>query len=127
MGTNALASSIVLVCRPRPTDAPVATRREFVDALKAELPEALRQMQQGNIAPVDLAQAAIGPGMAVFTRYARVLDASGEAVTVRAGPSPSSTRPLTKCSLSRRATSTPTRGGRWRGSSSRGSPKASTA
>ena len=83
MGTNALASSIVLVCRPRPIDAPVATRREFVDALKAELPEALRQMQQGNIAPVDLAQAAIGPGMAVFTRYARVLDASGEAVTVR--------------------------------------------
>ena len=82
-GTNSLASSIVLVCRPRPIDAPVATRREFVDALKAELPEALRQMQQGNIAPVDLAQAAIGPGMAVFTRYARVLDASGEAVTVR--------------------------------------------
>ena len=82
-GTNALASSIVLVCRPRPVDAPVATRREFVDGLKAELPEALRQMQQGNIAPVDLAQAAIGPGMGVYTRYARVLDASGEAVTVR--------------------------------------------
>ena len=82
-GTNALASSIVLVCRPRAVDAPVATRREFVDALKAELPEALRQMQEGNIAPVDLAQAAIGPGMAVFTRYARVLGASGEAVTVR--------------------------------------------
>ena len=82
-GTNALASSIVLVCRPRPADAPVATRREFVDALKSELPEALRQMQQGNIAPVDLAQAAIGPGMGVYTRYARVLDASGEAVTVR--------------------------------------------
>ena len=81
--TNALASSIVLACRPRPIDAPVATRREFVDALKAELPEALRQMQQGNIAPVDLAQAAIGPGMGVYTRYARVLDASGEAVTVR--------------------------------------------
>ena len=81
--TNALASSIVLVCRPRPTDAFVATRREFVDALKSELPDALRQMQQGNIAPVDLAQAAIGPGMAVYTGYARVLDASGEAVTVR--------------------------------------------
>ena len=80
---NALASSIVLVCRPRPTDAPVATRREFVDALKAELPEALRQMQQGNIAPVDLAQAAIGPGIAVFTRYSKVLDASGEAMSVR--------------------------------------------
>ena len=81
--TNALASSIVLVCRPRPTDAFVATRREFLDTLKAELPEALRQMQQGNIAPVDLAQAAIGPGMAVFTRYAKVLDASGKAVSVR--------------------------------------------
>ena len=83
MGTNALASSIVLVCRPRPYDAPTATRREFVDALRSELPNALRQMQQGNIAPVDLAQAAIGPGMGVYTRYARVLDASGEAVTVR--------------------------------------------
>ena len=83
MGTNALASSIVLVCRPRPADAPVATRREFVDALKSELPDALRQMQQGNIAPVDLAQAAIGPGMGVYTRYARVLDAAGETVSVR--------------------------------------------
>ena len=83
MGTNALASSIILVCRPRPIDAHIATRREFIEALKSELPDALRQMQQGNIAPVDLAQAAIGPGMAVFTRYARVLDASGESVTVR--------------------------------------------
>ena len=83
MSTNALASSIILVCRPRPADAPIATRREFVDSLKSELPEALRKMQAGNIAPVDLAQAAIGPGMAVFTRYARVLDASGAAVTVR--------------------------------------------
>ena len=83
MTTNALTSSIVLVCRRRPTDAPLATRREFVDTLKAELPEALRQMQAGNIAPVDLAQAAIGPGMAVFTRYAKVLDASGKAMSVR--------------------------------------------
>ena len=83
MNTNALASSIVLVCRLRLVDAPVATRREFVDALKAELPEALRQMQEGNIAPVDLAQAAIGPGMAVFTRCSKVLDASGEAMSVR--------------------------------------------
>ncbi len=81
--SNALASSIVIVCRPRPVDAPVATRREFVDALKSELPEALRQMQQGNIAPVDLAQAAIGPGMAVFSRYAHVLNASGDALVVR--------------------------------------------
>ena len=81
--TNALASSIVLVCRPRHVDAPLATRREFLESLKSELPDALRQMQQGNIAPVDLAQAAIGPGMAVYTRYARVLDASGETVAVR--------------------------------------------
>src|SRR5581483_11337875 len=63
IGTNALASSIVLVCRPRPADAPTATRREFVAALKAELPAALAELQKANIAPVDLAQAAIGPGM----------------------------------------------------------------
>ena len=81
--TNSLASSIILVCRPRVANAPVATRREFVDALRSELPEALRQMQSGNVAPVDLAQAAIGPGMAVFTRYAQVLDASGTAGTIR--------------------------------------------
>ena len=83
MGTNALASSIVLVCRRRPTDAPAATRREFLTALRSELPRALRLMQSGNVAPVDLAQAAIGPGMAVYTRYARVLDASGGPVSVR--------------------------------------------
>ena len=82
-GTNALASSIVLVCRKRPSDAPLATRREFVAALKAELPEALAHLQSGNIAPVDLAQAAIGPGMAVYTRYAKVLDAQGNPVSVR--------------------------------------------
>ena len=83
MGTNALASSIILVCRPLSADAPVATRREFIEALKSDLPDALRQMQQGSIAPVDLAQAAIGPGMAIFTRYAQVLDAGGESATVR--------------------------------------------
>ena len=82
-GTNALASSIVLVCRPRPDDAPLATRREFVGALKTELPAALTHLQAGNIAPVDLAQAAIGPGMAVYTRYAKVLDAQGKPVPVR--------------------------------------------
>ena len=80
---NALASSIILVCRPRAADAPTATRREFVAALQRELPEALRHLQAGNIAPVDLAQAAIGPGMAVFTRYAQVLDAQGHAIRVR--------------------------------------------
>ena len=70
MGSNALASSIVLVCRKSASDAPVTTRRDFLTALKAELPPALSQLQRGNIAPVDLAQAAIGPGMAVYTRYA---------------------------------------------------------
>ena len=83
MGANALASSIVLVCRQRPATAPMATRREFVAALRAELPSALAHLQAGNIAPVDLAQAAIGPGMAVFTRYAKVLDAEGKPVSVR--------------------------------------------
>ena len=83
IGTNALASSIILVCRPRPVDAPTATRREFVVALQRELPEALQYLQAGNIAPVDLAQTAIGPGMSVFTRYARVLDAQGTEMSVR--------------------------------------------
>lgn len=83
IGSNALASSIVLVCRKREASAPTATRREFVTALKAELPVALAHLQRGNIAPVDLAQAAIGPGMAVYTRYAKVLDAEGKPLTVR--------------------------------------------
>ncbi|KJR65360.1 hypothetical protein VY88_04025 [Azospirillum thiophilum] len=82
-GTNALASSIVLVCRPRHADARIATRREFLTALKTELPAALAHLQQGNIAPVDLAQAAIGPGMAVYTRFAKVVDAEGKMLTVR--------------------------------------------
>ena len=81
--SNALASSIVLVCRPRPADAPAATRRDFLTALKAELPEAVTHLQRGNIAPVDLAQAAIGPGMAVYTRYRKVLDAEGKTLSVR--------------------------------------------
>lgn len=83
-GTNSLASSIVLVCRQHSATAPTATRREFVAALKAELPQALAHLQAGNIAPVDLAQAAIGPGMAVYTRYAKVLDAEGKPIPVRA-------------------------------------------
>lgn len=83
IGANALASSIVLVCRKRNADAPTATRREFVTTLKAKLPQALAHLQASNIAPVDLAQAAIGPGMAVFTRYAKVLDAQGNPMTVR--------------------------------------------
>ncbi len=83
IGSNALASSIALVCRPRPDDAPMATRKEFLSALKAELPKALRELQQGNIAPVDLAQSAIGPGIGVFSRYAKVVEADGRAMTVR--------------------------------------------
>jgi putative DNA methylase len=83
MSSNALASSIVLVCRKQSKNAVVATRREFLIALKDELPKALSHLQMGNIAPVDLAQAAIGPGMGVYTRYAKVLDASGNPITVR--------------------------------------------
>jgi putative DNA methylase len=82
-GTNALASSIVLVCRRHSATAATATRREFLAALKAELPQALSHLQRGNIAPVDLAQAAIGPGMAVYTRYSSVLDAEGKPLSVR--------------------------------------------
>ena len=82
--TNALASSIVLVCRPRPNDARMATRRDFIAALRRELPSALRYLQRGNIAPVDLAQAAIGPGMAVFSSYSSVLEPNGSPMRVRA-------------------------------------------
>ncbi|WP_249521257.1 DUF1156 domain-containing protein [Microbacterium sp. ER1] len=82
-GTNALASSIVLACRPRPEAAPTTTRRAFVAALRSELPEALRTLMQGAIAPVDLAQAAIGPGIAVFSRYVRVREADGSDMSVR--------------------------------------------
>lgn len=83
MGSNALASSIVLVCRPRPDLAPLATRKDFITALRRELPDSLRNLQRGNIAPVDLAQAAIGPGMAVYTRYSKVLESDGTPLTVR--------------------------------------------
>ena len=82
-GANALASSIVLVCRVRPDNAPLATRKEFSSQLKKELPEALAELQQANIAPVDFAQAAIGPGMAVFTHYSKVVEADGGAMSVR--------------------------------------------
>jgi len=82
-GTNALASSIVLVCRPRPTDAAKITRRQFLTELKRELPKALKTLQQGNVAPVDLAQASIGPGMAVFSKYAAVLENDGSSMRVR--------------------------------------------
>ena len=81
--SNALSTSVVLVCRPRSVNAQLASRREFIGALKGELPEALRNLQHGNIAPVDLAQASIGPGMAVFSRYTRVLEADGSTMSVR--------------------------------------------
>ena len=84
MGTNALASSIVLVCRSGVANAPMATRKQFITSLRAELPTALRNLQQGNIAPVDLAQAAIGPGMGIFTRYSKVMETDGSPMTVRA-------------------------------------------
>jgi putative DNA methylase len=83
LGNNALASSIVLVCRPRPVDAPIASRRQFINELKAELPKALKQMQHGSIAPVDLAQASIGPGMAIYSRYSKVMESDGTPVRVR--------------------------------------------
>lgn len=82
-GTNALASSIVLSLRPRRADAGTTDRRGFITALESELPDALRKLQQGQIAPVDLPQAAIGPGMAVFSRYGAVLEPDGKKMTVR--------------------------------------------
>lgn len=82
-GTNALASSIVLVCRKRPEDAPQTTRRNLIAALRRELRPALQKLQSSNIAPVDLAQSAIGPGMGVFSRYRRVLEADGSVMSVR--------------------------------------------
>jgi len=82
-GRNSLASSIVLVCRLRHESASPVTRREFINALKREMPEALKTLQHGNVAPVDLAQASIGPGMAIFSRYAKVLEADGQPMSVR--------------------------------------------
>ncbi len=98
IGANALASSILLVCRPRPDGSPTATRREFQDRLRSECPHrereqckddscaeyrrAIRHLQRSNIAPVDLHQASIGPGMRIFTEYREVLNADGSAMTV---------------------------------------------
>jgi len=83
VGTNALASSIVLVCRKRLADAPTCTRRDFINALKRELKPALKELQRSNIAPVDLAQSAIGPGIGVYSRFAKVLEADGSSMRVR--------------------------------------------
>ena len=88
-GMNALASSIVLVCRKRAADAPSISRREFIRELNGVLPEALDEMTKGSgderspVAPVDLSQAIIGPGMAVFSKYAAVLEADGTPMSVR--------------------------------------------
>ena len=82
-GTNALASSIVLVCRKRSEDAPMVTRRSFIAELKRELRPALQKLQRSNIAPVDLAQSAIGPGMGVYSKYSQVLESDGTPMTVR--------------------------------------------
>jgi putative DNA methylase len=83
MGSNALASSIVLVCRPKSIDSPMATKREFISAMKQELPSALKKLQEENIAPVDLAQASIGPGIAIFSRYSKILESDGTSLSVR--------------------------------------------
>lgn len=83
VGSNALASSIVLVCRKRSEDAPQTTRRNLINMLRRELRPALQKLQASNIAPVDLAQSAIGPGMAVFSRFKQVLEADGTPMSVR--------------------------------------------
>ena len=82
-GTNALASSVILVCRKRPKSAPVCTRRNFINELKRELRPALQKLQSSNIAPVDLAQSAIGPGIGVYSKYSQVLEADGTPMAVR--------------------------------------------
>jgi putative DNA methylase len=80
---SSLASSIVLVCRPRLVEAQVASRRQFLNALRAELPAALKNLQRGSVAPVDLAQASIGPGMAIYSRYSKVVESDGTPLRVR--------------------------------------------
>ena len=120
---NVLASSIVLVCRPRATDAGIASRRDFLAALKKELPDALRAMQKSNIAPVDLAQAAIGPGMAVFSRYAKIMEADGSAMSVRAALTEIN-KCLDEVLAEQEGEFDADRAGRWRGLSNMGSTKA---
>lgn len=83
VGSNALASSIVLACRPREVSAPMASRGEFIAALKRELEPAVRILQLENIAPVDLAQSAMGPGISIYSRYARIVEADGSTMAVR--------------------------------------------
>jgi putative DNA methylase len=82
-GTNALASSILLACRKRDVNAPMATRGEFISVLRSEMAPAIKILQDENIAPVDMAQSAIGPGIGIFSRYSKVLEADGKLMTVR--------------------------------------------
>lgn len=83
LGTNALASYVVLVCRPQEAGAKVVDRQGFLGALRAELPRAVRKLQEGAISTIDLGQATLGPGMAIFSRFGRVIEPSGQAMTVR--------------------------------------------
>lgn len=83
LGAAALASSVVIACRPRPADAPMATRRELLESLDRRMPHAVRLLQEEAIAPVDMAQSVIGPGMEVFSRYSKVLEADGTPMRVR--------------------------------------------
>ena len=82
-GAAMLASSVVLACRPRAGDAPLETRGGFMEALRAEMPEAVGLLQEQAIPPVDMAQSAIGPGMRIFSRYRRVVEANGDTMRVR--------------------------------------------
>ena len=84
LGANALSSSIVLVCRKRSSDAQAITRREFMGRLRAELPDALKKIRKGGVGPVDIAQAAIGPGMGIFTAASSVLEPDDTPMSVRA-------------------------------------------
>jgi putative DNA methylase len=83
LGTNALASYVVLVCRPQVASAKVVDRQGFTAALRAELPRSIRKLEEGAVSAIDLAQATIGPGMAIFSRFAKVIEPQGHAMTVR--------------------------------------------
>ena len=83
MGSNALASSVVLVCRNRGAEAPVITRAEFIRALKREMPGAIDDIRKAGVGPVDMQQSVIGPGMGVFTRYAKVLESDDSPMSVK--------------------------------------------
>lgn len=82
-GANALASSIVLVCRKRDPQAPVAMRSDFVRALKRELPDAIDDIRKAGVGPVDMQQSVLGPGMGIFTRYGKVLEDDDSVMTVK--------------------------------------------